>query len=103
MKIRKGFVSNSSSSSFCILGVVLPEDYDAEKFYDMNFQDKTVNYVYGIYEYHDYVLVGADPSKMKDEETLAQFKERVVKDLNELGFETTVDQLKWHTDGGYDG
>ena len=35
MKIRNGFVSNSSSSSFVILGVKRQNDEDTDDFYDM--------------------------------------------------------------------
>ena len=36
MKIRNGFVSNSSSSSFVVL---LPEDFDVKKHVDANFEE----------------------------------------------------------------
>ena len=94
MKIRNGFVSNSSSSSFCIMGVVLPEDFDDEswdeldnKCYQRREEGKIVKSQWGIDEYYECKLVGASPEDMKDDETLIQFKERIVYEMKELGFD----------------
>jgi len=97
MKIRTGFVSNSSSSSFCIYGAIVPSDIDRDKLWNL----KTLSHESGIADYSDEDLVGLFPWQMGAEETRAQFEKRV-EDLikEELGVELSCN---WHTDGGYDG
>ena len=46
---------------------------------------------------------GACPDSMKDEETLAQFKDRIVAELNAAKIPSTSSELDWITDGGYNG
>jgi hypothetical protein len=52
MKIRSGFVSNSSSASFCCLGILVKQpdfgdDYDAELKYDDNLYSRNDCYSLG--------------------------------------------------------
>lgn len=111
MKIRSGFVSNSSSSSFCILGVVTGEKVSDEVYqaiddasWGSNKVETCVRCVRGIDSYYEQNLVGAEPDEMKDDETLAQFKARVVAELQKFGApaDLSVSDLDWHTDGGRD-
>lgn len=99
MKVRRGFVSNSSSSSFLIYGVCLKAD-EAERLLrentdDVVFLDELDEY--GVYEMTGslvyasdgntdgyYLYAGESWSCVKDDETGAQFKERVEKKLAEL-------------------
>lgn len=79
MKIRNGFVSNSSSSSFCIYGTeikISEEDLDQEKLKTMS-----IRIVYGPY---DSVFLGRDWTSIEDDETGRQFKEKVEKEVEEL-------------------
>jgi hypothetical protein len=93
MKIRTGFVSNSSSSSFCIFGAVVPND-------DSPIKDTDIVYEYGISDYAEQILAGARPWDMKEDETRKQFEERITAKIKEI-----FGDLKcfWHSDGGYNG
>lgn len=52
----------------------------------------------------DTILIGIDPSKMKDDETLREFKEHIVSKLLEFGLEVDVKDLQFVTGGqGPDG
>jgi hypothetical protein len=101
MKIRSGFVSNSSSSSFCILGkTVTSEEYD--RAYTVRAKSQILTTKNSIsYEGEHYA--GACPEKMKDDETLAQFKQRIVEELHTANIAATTSELDWITDGGYNG
>lgn len=98
MKIRTSFVSNSSSSSFCIFGAVVPDDTaDLTVIID----DTDINYEYGISDYMDQVLVGAKPWNIGINETRGSFEERVTKKIQSIFGENI--KCKWYTDGGYQG
>ena len=79
MKIRNGFVSNSSSSSFCIYGTSV--DIDG------NIEEMIENTGLEIHNYYDTIYVGRSWSSIKDDETGAQFKESVNKALKNLGID----------------
>ena len=81
MKVRNGFVSNSSSSSFLMYGIVAEEDdlniKDSEDLYDIAedlFENELTIYandnINGIY-------IGASWDSIKDDETGAEFKSRI--------------------------
>jgi hypothetical protein len=98
MKIRIGFVSNSSNTSFCIFGKyvsydkykTLPNTLDTHSASQYNFDE-------------DYV-VGLSPERMINTETVSEFKERVRKMLSEaLNEEVQLNECCWHINGWYDG
>lgn len=93
MKIRSGFVSNSSSSSFLIYGVCLDEDEIREA---LNIDDDVD--IYGILEdklenadmeyhnpeYYDGWFIGKSWSDVGDDETGKQFKTTIENKLTEV-------------------
>ena len=78
MKIRYGFVSNSSSTSFCIYGVSL-ENEDEEI---VDAAGKLGLYVQ--YGQWDGVYIGREYSSIKNDETGAEFKESTQKLIDQL-------------------
>lgn len=92
MKVRNGFVSNSSTSSFLIYGITAEEgefgDEPEEKFGGVcEFLDKAFSHEDGI-EFHfpegyDGYYIGASWDSIRDDETGAQFKARIEKTLRE--------------------
>jgi hypothetical protein len=104
MKIRSGFVSNSSSSSFCILGVeVDSETYD--KVTSIGYKERTSTTLdsESSISCEDYHYIGYSPEKLGDDETLNQFKDRLVAEATKLGITIDKSKLSWITDGGYNG
>jgi len=117
MKIRNGFVSNSSSSSFLIFGKsfedvsflnnnnkvqeLIDEDYDVYEIMESVFPHKS-DLEWHMMEYDDTIYVGQSWHKVKDDETGLQFKQRTVNDLNKFcGTNYTIKDLKtlekaWH-------
>lgn len=78
MKTRNCFVSNSSTTSFCIFGTTVSQDE-----YEGNLYNRAREI--GLYTnsppYSDETYVGRELSAMKDEETLKQFKDRTIVDI----------------------
>ena len=100
MKIRNGFVSNSSTSSFLIYGTILDRDSIKEKrgLSDEEFEDKYCGRIYDLVEeemkdidgfewhepeYYDTFYIGVSWDSVKDDETGFQFKARVRRVLEE--------------------
>jgi hypothetical protein len=97
MKIRLGFVSNSSTSSFCIYGITLSkeeflekladkslrdlceEDYDLDKIFSLSHLDLIFHTMPEGEEY-----IGKDMSSIKDEETFGEFKNKIKESLKLL-------------------
>jgi len=107
MKVRTGFVSNSSTSSFCLLGISIGSD--SERYEEINtaigkkwgYKDNPITARGGLEDYDSDHLVGAWPHKMKDNETLWEFKSRICSAMKEVGLDANPDQLEWLVDGGY--
>lgn len=97
MKIRQGFVSNSSTSSFCIWGVHFDRgDLKFPNVEDKNYDEEDESYdrMYEIAEeikgltFHnseyDGCYVGRSFSAIKDDETGLQFKQKTEKLVKEF-------------------
>lgn len=109
MKIRNGFVSNSSTTSFCIYGAQVdipevledPDDEDSDYIDDDETLEKLCDQYKLKYESWDgNYIVGLYPWDMEEDETYAQFKKRV-SDALEQAF--NVNDCSWIEEAGYDG
>jgi hypothetical protein len=104
MKTRQGFVSNSSSSSFCILGVEI--DSKTEGIIEKNRSDALKSagvVVMNSISRDDGVFVGIDVTTMNDDETPRQLKRRLVDSLHTIGVDIDIHKVGFIEDGGYNG
>lgn len=103
MKIRNGFVSNSSSASFLIFGTGLLEKFkdDAEKI--INEKGLNLDIINSPYSYY----IGISWDEIADEETGREFKTHIEKDIKtlfeELGADTDRIKCFTHSETWYDG
>ena len=103
MKTRQGFVSNSSSSSFCILGVEIDRE-TSNKIEDAYKELKETRVRTQCSISHDEgMYVGIDVTSMKDDETPRQIKRELVDVLHKIGVDVGIDKVEFIKDGGYDG
>jgi hypothetical protein len=111
-----GFVSNSSTSSFCIYGVELDYKLKAkiekvestESDEDEDDFDEEVD-LYELFdeaglEYHSYEggeFVGVSPFDINDDETGAQFKQRVADEISKVLHIDVSKKCNWHQEAYY--
>jgi hypothetical protein len=96
MKIRNGFVSNSSTSSFCIYGACI----DRDKVDEDAVEKLGLSYHYGDPNNDsDMVYIGRSWSSVKDDETGKAFKESIERLIEQLcgeSKECTTYEEAWH-------
>lgn len=97
MKTRQGFVSNSSTTSFCIYGTTFLEESDVDAVCE-ELEKANISVYYDPYEN---VYVGKNIDKMEDSQTLGEFKGNTQKQIDEIfGKEVRCSLI---TDGWYEG
>lgn len=125
MKIRSDYVSNSSSSSFMLVGqsfndeelvkiakhnkiggpdVTDYEDWDKYEIVDAledKFKDLDLDFNYGLENYGEEVCIGMEYADMKQDETRKEFEKRIAGRLEELTGRETV-KVECMVDGGFD-
>jgi len=129
MKIRKGFVSNSSSCSFCLYGI----DIDIKELYlgilnslPLKKRDEFIEHVGDIEEvdyyeidsylrkndrivslesgYDDeYHVIGISTENIPEDMTLNDLKIYLKDTLNGYGLNIEMNDITWHEDCWYDG
>lgn len=107
MKIRTGFVSNSSSSSFCLFGVTMQTndltnnkqlkkyfDEDNDERYDILEEHIGKNGLYVVTDQeNECVHIGGDYSNMNDNQTYGEFKKTVKDRLVKIGINEEPEYL----------
>lgn len=83
MKIRMGFVSNSSSSSFCLLGASVYDPQKQEEFVDIldSLLHRDLAY-YQTYDDGQFLVVGTPIDYIDENKTIKELKKDVAERLN---------------------
>ena len=105
MKIRTGFVSNSSSSSFLVFGAWVPSGGDemeekVRKMVEKGEIHKEIKFVYGNPDGETGGYVGRSWASVDDDETGKQFKQTVIDACKKLEIEDKPDTAE---DSWYNG
>jgi len=120
MKIRNGFVSNSSSSSFCLYGYHVNDNEEfIEEIKNYIDSDKLNEIVYDEYyidsyslesyikddmisvisDYDDDIFIGVNNISIPEDMTLIQIKDYIISVINnKLGINIEKRKICWHED-----
>lgn len=112
MKHRFGFVSNSSSSSFCILGIPVTSEQFEEvginepwDSYD-KLKELGLNLERGIDTYYEEWVIGINPNSLlhdKGNLSINKIREEVRDNLSKLfNKEIDIEEVQFRSDGGHD-
>lgn len=99
MKIRMGYVSNSSSSSYwvdstCFMGI----DHHTDGYDTIDFSPSS-NLIefgnHGSWREGDEMVIGFDVDDMKENETKKEFRHRVFEALKSIGYTGKEEDVDW--------
>jgi len=114
MKIRNGFVSNSSSSSFLIYGICMSAN-DLESFEKMaekmeedgeyvDIEEILNNELTAYSPYDDNYYIGLSPDKCRDDQTMGDFKKSIEDTLvKHFGERIRQWKMDFFSEAWYDG
>lgn len=109
MKIRNGFVSNSSTSSFCVLGIkknILNIDSDCHLLSLFNESQEELIYGYAndIFNYKHNLVFGISAVDIPNDITINDIRVKMVNHFKKfLNIDLNPEDIKWWIDGDING